>query len=215
MRRSLLILLLMCLLVPVGSAQALDYEEERHHVTFNGDAGPNAFAFGLGYHYMVLPSLGLGASVGLWGDPEDVSDALRDYGYGWDTYRYDPYWDDYYYGSQSWSNIAFYFEPSLLLRTPYLKLGTWCALGLSVNPWFRISTNHYSSSWTDATSEIPYRSRCWAVGARVGPTFRFSAAAVTLGYSISNLDVDREYRTARTFKRLPQHSFSFALAVYF
>lgn len=214
MRRSLLAILMLATAVAAIRAEAYDYEDERHHITLNGDVGSNAFSVGLGYHYMILPTVGLGGSIGIWGDPEDVSEALRDY--GWDDPWNDYYWDDYHYAD--WSNIAFYFEPSLLLRTPYLKLGTWCGLGLSVNPWFRVSTNHYSSSWGDVDGnygEIPYRSRVWAVGVRVGPTFRFSAAAVTLGYCISNLDVNRDYRTARVYRGHPEHSFSFALAVYF
>ncbi len=208
------VLATVCLCAPL--AGAADTDEERHHVTFTGEMGSNAFSYGIGYHYMVLPSLGLGGSIGIWGDPDDVSAAVRNtWSSSWDDY-YGYYYDNYY--DADWSNIAVYFEPSVLIRTPYLRLGGACAVGLSVNPWFRVSTNHYSSSWGPVGgdyTEIPYRSRVWAVGARIGPTFRFSMIAVTLGYGISNLDVDREYRTERVYRGKVQHTFSFGLAVYF
>lgn len=211
-RRFLLCALLAVLPVPLILAQSQD--EERHHITFNASFGDNAFSTGIGYHYMVQPGLGLGASIGIWGDPEDISNAMSEV-------YWDHYYDDYpypYYSDTDWTNISLYFEPSLLIRTPTVHLGGQCSLGLTVNPWFRIGTNHYSSAWVSLRGrekEVAYRSRLWSVGVRVGPTLRISACAISIGYEISNLDVNREYSNLSEYRSKPNHAVSLACAFYF
>lgn len=211
-RRSLLLALFTLLIFP--SLWAAE-DEERHHLTFTASFGDNAFSTAFGYHYMVQPGLGLGGSIGIWGDPEDISNAMGDI--YWDNY-YDDYYDHNYYSDTDWSNISLYFEPSLLIRTPTVHLGGQCSLGLTVNPWFRVGTNHYSSDWVSlrgGEKEVVYRSRIWSVGVRVGPTLRISMCAISIGYEISNLDVNREYSSLSQYRSKPNHAVSMGVAFYF
>lgn len=210
------LLLVLALLSVATRVKAQDYEDEHHHVALNFIISPDVFSMGLGYHYMVAPALGLGGSIGFWSDPENMGSFINDTWFDDDDYYYD-YYDHYY--STDWENVAFFFEPSILIRTPGIQLGGHCTLGLSVNPWFRISTNHYSSSWADIKghyTEVPFKSRWWSVGCRVGPTLRVGPLAVTVGYELSNIDVDRRYRSStRNYSTRLQHGVAVSIAGYF
>lgn len=192
-----------------GHAVASDFPDTRHRVSFTFTLAPDVMSASAGYHYMFSPYVGIGGRLGIWGDPEQVSNIVTDTyldldpEYDYPGYYYDPYYHDF-------SNIALYVEPSVVISTPMLKWGEESGISLTANPWFRLSTNHYGESRITVRGEemfVSYRSRFWAAGARIGPTAQFGGLGVSVGYEISNLDVDRRYRSnSRTYKSEPQHA---------
>ncbi len=195
---------------------AIDLPDNRHNLNFYGVLSPEAFSVGMQYHYMLNPYFGIGAGIGLWGDPDDMSELMYvdDYYGCYDCY---PYYDD-----TDYDNIALFFEPSLLMRTKALHLGTMTSLGLEFNPWLRVSTHHYCdtsvprSGVGSGTIDVAYRSRTVAVGVRLGPTLHIGSGQIGIGYEISNLDVDRRYNSGgHTYRRLPQHGVYFNIAFNF
>lgn len=188
-------------------ASALGNAENPHHVFFEFDFQPDTYTIGIGYHYMFTDFFGVGASIGFLGDSNQSGGVLSgiDYiinGESW------PYYDD-----DTFTNAALYSQPSLYFRTPQLKLSQKVGLGASLMPWFRMNTNHYASDYiynNGRDIEISYRCRTFSVGVRVGPTVYIGQMGISLGYTISNIDIMREYNAdGRGFTSKPAQGFYF------
>lgn len=211
MKKIILILLLIVLGVAPG--RALGNAQNPHHAFFEFDFQPDTYTLGIGYHYMFTDFIGLGASIGFLGDANQSNGVLG----GIDNIingEVNPYYDD-----DTFENAALYFQPSLYLRTPTLRLKENIGLGASLMPWFRINTNHYASDYiynNGRDIEIAYRCRTFSVGVRVGPTVYIGQMGISLGYTISNMDIMREYNdNGHGFTSKPAQGFSFDLSYSF
>ena len=175
--------------------RALGNADNFHHVFFECDYQPVTYTLGIGYHYMFTNYFGAGASLGFLGDNTLANGLIDVLGYIIDS-DYDPY--DPYYEAKSFPNSAFYFQPSLYVSTPQLHISQSVGIGASMMPWLRMSTNHYASDHVYINGqdiEKVYRCRTFSVGVRVGLTLYINEMGISLGYTISNTDVMREYRS--------------------
>lgn len=185
-----LILAVLFMLTGILPGLALGNAENHHQTFFEFDFQPDSYTIGIGYHYMFTDFFGAGASIGFLGDSNQSGGVIG----GIDHIIYGetvPYYDD-----DTFTNGALYFQPSLYFQTPKLKLGKTFGLSASFMLWLRINTNHYASDYiynNGRDIEISYRCRTFSVGMRVGPTVNFWQMGFSLGYTISNMDIMREY----------------------
>lgn len=187
--------------------------ENPHHAFFEFDFQPDTYTFGIGYHYMFTDYFGAGASIGFMGDSDQSGGVLAGIDYIING-EIGPYYDD-----DTFTNAAFYFQPSIYLRTPRLKLSRNVGLGASLTPWLRMNTHHYASDYIyheGRDIEISYRCRTFSVGVRIGPTVYIGQMGISLGYTVSNLDIMREYdNNGRDFTSKPAQGLYFDLSFHF
>lgn len=211
MNKSILAVLL--ILVGVIPAKALGSAENPHHAFFEFDFQPDTYTIGVGYHYMFTDYFGAGASMGFLGDSNQSGGVLGEIDY---IINGEP---SLYYDDETFANAALYFQPSLYFRTPQLKLSQNVGLGASLTPWFRVNTNHYVSDYIYSKGqdvEISYRCRSFSVGMRVGPTVYIGQMGISMGYTISNMDIMREYKAdGRSFTSKPAQGLYFDLSFSF
>lgn len=135
------------------------------------------------YHYMPFRYAGIGVAVGSWRSFDDGPTLLEDW-YG-DTNGY------------GYSNFQFYIKPSFLFRTPSLfHIRRW-EFGLHCRPALYIGTSPqlcYMTLMPDGSTErMDYRSDCLAWEGAFGLEVRSGRGILSLGYTLSNLDINREY----------------------
>lgn len=184
--------ILITLLILAGAAPgwALGNADNPNHAFSEFDFQPDTYTLGIGYHYMFTDFFGAGASIGFLLDANQSNGIFG----GIDNIingDVDPFYDD-----DTFTNSALYFQPSIYLRTPSLKLSDNVGLGISALLWFRMNTNHYASDYIynkGEEIEITYRCRTFTCGVRVGPTVYIGKMGISLGYTISNMDIMREY----------------------
>ncbi len=161
------------------------------------------------YHYMPLRYAGIGLAVGSWRSLDD-GPTLLEVWYGDGT--------DYDY-----SNYQLYVKPSLLLRTPPLfRIRQW-EFGLHCCPTLYIGTRPrlcYTTLTPDGSVKaVDYRSDCLAWEGDFGLEIRSRRSILSLGYSLSNLDINREYfldaSGTYTMKKKPVQGMYFGLALLF
>lgn len=211
MKKSFLTILL--IVAGILPASALGNAENPNHAFFEFDFQPDTYTIGIGYHYMFTDFIGAGASIGFLGDSNQSDGILEGIDY---IINGEP---DFYYCDDPFANAALYFQPSLYFRTPQLKLSQEVGLGVSLMPWLRMNTNHYVSDYiykNGQSIELSYRCRTFSVGLRVGPTVYIGQMGISLGYTVSNMDIMREYKDdGRGFISKPAQGFYFDLSYSF
>lgn len=208
--------------IPVAAYDGFD-DNPSHRVGLNIDFTGDYYSLGLSYHRMVCPYLGFGGSIGYWTEVSSnglLDDLIYDspwdydydygygYGYGYDYYDYDDYDKD----------VAFFVEPSVILRTPALFSVGSCGFGLTAIGSVRFSTNYYCfSAYPDGNNwvDVEYKCRPISYGLNVSVAMRCSALELSLGYHITSLDVNRDYSSAYRFKREPLSGIFLEIAAYF
>lgn len=208
-----LVVAVLMMIVGVLPVRALGKVENPHHTFCELDFQPDTYTIGLGYYYMFVDFFGAGASIGFMGDATQSDGALGgvyDIIYG----DIDPY-----YSSRAFTNAAFYFQPSLYFRTPQLRFGSIVGLRASLRPWLRLNTNHYASDYIYRNGrdvEVRYRCRTFSIGARIGPDLHVGMMGFSLGYTISNMDIMREYKAdGRGYTSKPAQGLYFEISCSF
>lgn len=201
MKRQLLLIIL-ALLLPLPSL-AFEQQEKRNHVTIDltGPYGEDV-GFSVGYHRILFPGFGVGASIGLIGSATEV--------------EYNDYYDDYENVFDYLDTKAFFFRPSLLIMSPSLRLNDSLRLGLIMNPWAMIATNYYGYEYFDG-EDISWRARRFSVGLKALPTlYIHDSMSLSIGYEISNFDANREYYSDfRHYRTRPNHAITVDFSVWF
>lgn len=208
-----LLIAVMIMIVGVMPCWAFKKAENPHHAFFEFDFQPDTYTLGVGYHYMLTDFFGVGASLGFMGDSEQSNGVIGSID---DLINGDFY---PYYDSDAFTNSAFYFQPSLYFRTPRWKLSSIVGLGASLEPWIRLTTNHYASDYlyhNGRDLEITYRCKTFSAGMRIGPTLYIGPIGISLGYTISNMDIMREYYVhGKGYTSKPAQGFYFDLSFSF
>ena len=205
--------ILLLIIAGILPGRAIGNAENPHHAFLEFDFQPDTYTIGIGYHYMFTDFFGIGASMGFLGDSNQSGGVL-----GGLDYIFNEDFDPYYY-DDTFENAALYFQPSLYFRTPALRLKENIGLGASLMPWLRMNTNHYASDYIyhdGRDIEIAYRCRTFSVGVRVGPSLYIGQMGISLGYTISNMDIMREYNAdGRGCTSKPAQGFYFDLSYSF
>jgi hypothetical protein len=179
-------------------------EGDFNRIGMNFEYDGDYYGVALSYHRMTSPYIGMGASIGCW-------QAVSSNGLLGDLYDRD-YYDDYYDDRPA---PAFYFEPSIILRSPEI-CGKVCFTAM---PSVRFSTNYYSSSsvmnkgeWYD----MPFKCSNISWGVAIAPTLVVGPVDISVGYKYSTLDVDRSYNlSTQRFTKHPVHQLFLEVSGYF
>jgi hypothetical protein len=203
MNRKIFATTLLCLsFCSTAFAQLSENNYNRMGLNFEYDG--DYYGVGLSYHYMTTPYTGMGASIGCW-------EAVSSHGLLGDLYDSD-YYNDY---DDDRPTPAFYFEPSIILRSPEI-CGKVCFTAM---PSVRFSTNYYSSSSVVEKGEwydVPFKCSNISFGVAVGPSLIVGPVDISIGYKYSTLDTDRSYNpSTQRFTKHPLHQLFFEVSGYF
>lgn len=140
----------------------------------------------LGYHYMILPFLGVGGGIGWWGN------------YYVDGYASGRNWNISSDDEKPWN---MYIRPSIVIKTPALKirdayLGGFVEPGVMMNiPYHSVyidSTPHWPQ--TDSKKISTNKGQWCAIDAKIGVYVNIGPCGFCLGYSMSNFDIYSQRR---------------------
>ncbi len=182
----------------------------RNHVELNTSFYGDYYDVGLGYHRMLCNWAGIGGSIGCISDSSDG--LLNNISSGW--WDDDYYYDDYYYEPP----VAFYVEPSIILRTPTLFNIRNVGFGLTAQPAFRLCTNfdcNASYLKDNHRYDVSYRCNNISYHLSAAIAIRFEMFEMSVGYKITSLDIDRRYSSPGQYKRQPVQGLFMSLSGYF
>lgn len=200
----------LCILFSVFIIANVWCQEDSNRVGVNLGIDGDNYNVGFSYHYMVDKHIGIGGSLGVWGEISEAG-LLFDLFGGYDDCCCNHYYNDYA------QNTSLYIEPSIVIDTaPIFRIGN-AGIGLNITPSVRFSTNHYCTIYRQTGKkwqEVEYKCNNVSFGVSVGPTLRLGPALITLAYKISNLDTNRVYESSSRYTRKPVQGIVFEIAVY-
>lgn len=205
MNKQFIILLLF--IAAIGDfAQARQLEALTHNRAYISGmlTSSDSWQVDLGYHYMILPYLGIGGGIGWWGN------------YYVDGYASGNNWHIASDDEKPWN---MYIRPSIILKTPALKIkgiyvGGYAEPGVMMNIPYHSVYVESTSNWPRIeNNKISTNKGQWcAVDTRIGLYLNVGPCGVCVGYLMSNFDIYSQrrhlfYKGAPFSKFYPQKTF--------
>lgn len=162
-----------------GQAESQNYNRISLNADFMFD---EICSVGLSYHYMVGGYVGIGGTLGMWGE------------YGARMPYYDDELMEYYEGHGIY---RLYLQPSVLITSPKLVdfgngfgLNIEAQAGVMFNTAFTYDCTYYEDGYDPETFE--YRSKWISFNGKAGFAVRKDDFVVGIGYAVSTIDVKRK-----------------------
>lgn len=197
-------------LLAAATAFFANGQEEHNRLGLNIGFDGDFYHLEMTYHYMLCPYVGIGGGLGYWS-------AISNDGLLGDILYPDDY--DYYYDDRDY-DLALFIEPSIVLQSPVIKFRDQnLGISFTVIPSARFSTNYNIETTSydhDRWNYENYDCDNISFGLQAGPTLHVGPMTATIGYVISTLDVNRNYKPeTRRYTRSPYQGAFIEIAARF
>lgn len=171
-----------------SSMSARQFEDLTHHRASLSGAltTSDSWQVDLAYHYMIFPYLGVGGSIGAWGN------------YYLDGF---PSGNNWQIASEDEKPSNIYLRPSIVLRSPALKikaayLGIYAEPGVMLNIPYHSAVIEHFTNWPAADyKRISTTDGQWlAFDLHLGVYLNVGPFGISAGYLMSNFDIYSQRR---------------------